>query len=130
MLPPDYPAERRTWKSPLRRTVEDVRAMAGRRVAVLATGDPMSFGVGVTLTREFGMDAVTVIPAVGAFSLAAARLGWPLADCGCLTLHGRPLELLNLHIRPGARLLILRSEERRVGKECVSTCRSRWSPYH
>src|SRR3546814_13922572 len=24
----------------------------------------------------------------------------------------------------------LRSEERRVGKECVSTCRSRWSPYH
>src|SRR3546814_18225254 len=28
--------------------------------------------------------------------------------------------------RPGER----RSEERRVGKECVSTCRSRWSPYH
>ena len=26
--------------------------------------------------------------------------------------------------------LLLRSEERRVGKECVSTCRSRWSPYH
>src|SRR3546814_19345369 len=25
---------------------------------------------------------------------------------------------------------MLRSEERRVGKECVSTCRSRWSPYH
>src|SRR3546814_6228346 len=27
-------------------------------------------------------------------------------------------------------LCLLRSEERRVGKECVSTCRSRWSPYH
>src|SRR3546814_12167764 len=27
-------------------------------------------------------------------------------------------------------LLTDRSEERRVGKECVSTCRSRWSPYH
>src|SRR3546814_1609708 len=26
--------------------------------------------------------------------------------------------------------IIMRSEERRVGKECVSTCRSRWSPYH
>src|SRR3546814_11788348 len=26
--------------------------------------------------------------------------------------------------------VFLRSEERRVGKECVSTCRSRWSPYH
>src|SRR3546814_882068 len=34
--------------------------------------------------------------------------------------------------QPGRHLLLLaqRSEERRVGKECVSTCRSRWSPYH
>src|SRR3546814_9100809 len=30
----------------------------------------------------------------------------------------------------GHRHCDLRSEERRVGKECVSTCRSRWSPYH
>src|SRR3546814_10998473 len=30
----------------------------------------------------------------------------------------------------GEVLQFLRSEERRVGKECVSTCRSRWSPYH
>src|SRR3546814_13948927 len=30
----------------------------------------------------------------------------------------------------GVAFLIKRSEERRVGKECVSTCRSRWSPYH
>src|SRR3546814_2344521 len=29
-----------------------------------------------------------------------------------------------------AMMLADRSEERRVGKECVSTCRSRWSPYH
>src|SRR3546814_17114445 len=33
---------------------------------------------------------------------------------------------IDSHIRP----LLGRSEERRVGKECVSTCRSRWSPYH
>src|SRR3546814_13481459 len=30
----------------------------------------------------------------------------------------------------GEEFLLIRSEERRVGKECVSTCRSRWSPYH
>src|SRR3546814_1651339 len=34
----------------------------------------------------------------------------------------------NLNIQPT--ITIRRSEERRVGKECVSTCRSRWSPYH
>src|SRR3546814_11279124 len=37
----------------------------------------------------------------------------------------------NLDSRAGTEVLrLLRSEERRVGKECVSTCRSRWSPYH
>src|SRR3546814_8182633 len=33
-------------------------------------------------------------------------------------------------ILPSPSGLVERSEERRVGKECVSTCRSRWSPYH
>src|SRR3546814_14738750 len=34
------------------------------------------------------------------------------------------------HARGFTRATRARSEERRVGKECVSTCRSRWSPYH
>src|SRR3546814_11036895 len=33
-------------------------------------------------------------------------------------------------LAPGLIMMAMRSEERRVGKECVSTCRSRWSPYH
>src|SRR3546814_6262398 len=44
----------------------------------------------------------------------------------------RPIVILN-HIEPTPRpeeTLLDRSEERRVGKECVSKCRSRWSPYH
>src|SRR3546814_14997757 len=35
-----------------------------------------------------------------------------------------------IHLSAGASMIDLRSEERRVGKECVSTCRSRWSRYH
>src|SRR3546814_15687993 len=35
-----------------------------------------------------------------------------------------------LKIRTYKSVAVLRSEERRVGTECVSTCRSRWSPYH
>src|SRR3546814_5132457 len=44
-----------------------------------------------------------------------------------------PLEILEFVRFPDARIFceqLGRSEERRVGKECVSTCRSRWSPYH
>jgi precorrin-6Y C5,15-methyltransferase (decarboxylating) len=50
---------------------------------------------------------MAVIPFPGAFSLAAARMLWPLADVECVTVHGRPLETLTLHIQPGARLLVL-----------------------
>src|SRR3546814_9004280 len=41
--------------------------------------------------------------------------------------HTRPARAAR---RPGALSASRRSEERRVGQECVSTCRSRWSPYH
>src|SRR3546814_14817916 len=44
------------------------------------------------------------------------------------TLHGEKVVLRLLN--NDATNISLRSEERRVGKECVSTCRSRWSPYH
>src|SRR3546814_16991066 len=52
---------------------------------------------------------------------------------------GEPLDAVVELVRETGRLIFLRglvvqgedrSEERRVGKECVSTCRSRWSPYH
>jgi precorrin-6Y C5,15-methyltransferase (decarboxylating) len=107
MVDADHPAIRRTWDSPLRKTIAALRDLTGKRVVVLATGDPMSYGIGVTLTREFGRDAVAILPTPGAFSLAAARMGWPRQEVDCLTLHGRPLALLNLFIRPGAQLLIL-----------------------
>src|SRR3546814_19442189 len=43
--------------------------------------------------------------------------------------HHLAVEVLVREIRDHIRIVI-RSEERRVGKECVSTCRSRWSPYN
>jgi precorrin-6B C5,15-methyltransferase / cobalt-precorrin-6B C5,C15-methyltransferase len=77
---------------------------------VLASGDPLWYGVGVLLARHFNTDEMTVLPQRSAFSLAAARLGWALADSGCLSLHGRSLDSLRLHLAPGRRLLLLSSD--------------------
>src|SRR3546814_3445124 len=44
--------------------------------------------------------------------------------------HQREVDVVVAGVRLDIRQRLLRSEERRVGKECVSTCRSRWSPYH
>jgi precorrin-6Y C5,15-methyltransferase (decarboxylating) len=104
---PEPGVETLTWQAPLSLTLDAIAARRGRRVTVLATGDPMWFGIGVALAKRFAGEPMTVIPAPGAFSLACARLGWPLAETVCLTLHGRPLALVNAHLTPGARLLLL-----------------------
>jgi precorrin-6B C5,15-methyltransferase / cobalt-precorrin-6B C5,C15-methyltransferase len=104
---PEIAAERLTWEDGMHRAADRIEEWRGRRVVVLATGDPMWYGGGANLARRFGPDEMTVIPRPGAFSLAAARMLWPLADVGCVTVHGRPLEVLNLYVQPGARLLVL-----------------------
>lgn len=106
-LVPSCAAERMTWRRPLADTVAEIAARRGRRVVVLASGDPLWHGVGVMLARHFSRDEMVVLPHISAFSLAAARLAWPLGECATLTLHGRPLDRLSLHLSPGARLLIL-----------------------
>jgi precorrin-6B C5,15-methyltransferase / cobalt-precorrin-6B C5,C15-methyltransferase len=107
MLPERDGQQRQTWTRPLSDLVERIAKHRGRRVVVLATGDPMWFGIGVTLAKHVPAAEMLIIPQAGAFSLAAARLGWPLDAVECLTLHGRPLDLLALHLHPRAKLLIL-----------------------
>lgn len=110
MVPPNG-AERRGWATPLRETVSEILRWRGRRVVVLATGDPMWYGVGVTLARAVAREEMLVLPAPSAFSLACSRLGWPVAEVECLTLHGRPLTLLNAFLAPGARLIVLSEDD-------------------
>jgi precorrin-6Y C5,15-methyltransferase (decarboxylating) len=106
MIPEDG-RERLTWPSPLADLMPHIAERRGSMVCVLATGDPMFFGIGVTLARHFDADEMDVVPSLSAFSLAASRLGWPLADVEQLTLHGRPASLIVPFILPGARLIIL-----------------------
>lgn len=100
--------EARAWPSPF--TVEPVLAARGRRACVLASGDPFLHGVGATLARDVPPEAMEVVPAPSAFSLAAARLGWPLQEVVTLSLHGRPLDLIRPHLHPRTRLLVLTSD--------------------
>jgi len=107
MVPKTHPAERLILRSPFHESLEALRAREGHRVTLLATGDPMHYGAGATLARKMPEAIAIVVPAPGAFSLAAARMRWPLQDVTCLSLHGRTAETLYLHLFPGARLLVL-----------------------
>ncbi len=95
------------WTDGFEAAFDAMEQHMGQRVVVLASGDPLNFGIGSNVIRHFGTGPVTVLPAPGAFSLACARMGWSLADVRCLTVHGRALAAVNLHLVSGQRLLIL-----------------------
>jgi precorrin-6B C5,15-methyltransferase / cobalt-precorrin-6B C5,C15-methyltransferase len=77
---------------------------------VLASGDPMFYGIGTTLARLLGPARLRVLPHPSSVSLAAARLGWPLDDVDVVSLVGRPRELLHPLLQPGRRVLALTAE--------------------
>ena len=104
---PDVQAERLDWSAGFVATLDQIEARIGQRIVVLASGDPLHFGVGATLIRRFGAERVFVLPAPGAVSLACAHMGWSVPDIQVVTIHGRPIESLNLHLAPNARLVVL-----------------------
>ncbi len=121
LLPDRCTGERVPWPSPLRPAVAGLLATyAGRRVCVLASGDPMFYGIGRTLTEVLAESAaesagsagarhpgLRVLPHPSSVSYACARLGWPVEDTEVVTLVGRPAENLLRALYDGHRLLVL-----------------------
>ena len=95
------------WPSPLSQAYPAILARRGRPVCVLASGDPFHYGVGAELARLVPSEELVCLPQPSAFSLAAARMGWPLAECALVTLHGRALERIVPLLQPGGRVLAL-----------------------
>ncbi|MET7276659.1 precorrin-6y C5,15-methyltransferase (decarboxylating) subunit CbiE [Kribbella sp. NPDC005582] len=107
-LVPAGTAERRAWPSPLSEALPGLLAeYRGRRVCVLASGDPTFHGIGTTLVRLLGASAVRVIPHPSSVSLACARLGWAQEQVQVVSLVGHPTELVHPQVQPGRRLVVL-----------------------
>lgn len=104
--------EARPWPVPFDVAMDDVVALRGQKVCVLASGDPFFHGVGVTLLRHVAAGETVSYPAPSAFSLAASRLGWALQEVACVSLHGRSIDLIRPHLHPGAKFIVLTSDDK------------------
>ncbi|WP_033345716.1 bifunctional cobalt-precorrin-7 (C(5))-methyltransferase/cobalt-precorrin-6B (C(15))-methyltransferase [Catenuloplanes japonicus] len=113
LIPPEATATRLTWPSPLLPALPGLLdAHRDRHLCVLASGDPMCFGIGGTIARLTGPGALRVVPHPSAISLACARLGWAVEDTEVVSVVGRPLDTLHTTIHPGRRLLVLSADGR------------------
>jgi len=100
-------AERMAWPHPFDAMIDNLKALKGKRVVVLATGDPLWFSVGARIGRSIDPQQIIYHPHLSAFQLASARMGWSMADVELLTVHGRPVEQMIAFIQPEQRLLVL-----------------------
>lgn len=106
-------AERVSWPSPLLPALPGLLAEhAGRRVVVLASGDPLVSGIGSTLIELLGAERVRIHPAVSSVALARARMGWAAESATVISVVGRDLGLVRRALGPGQRLLVLSSDAR------------------
>ncbi|MFC8531825.1 precorrin-6y C5,15-methyltransferase (decarboxylating) subunit CbiE [Nocardia sp. NPDC057227] len=112
LVPADEVSARRiAWPSPLVPALPGLLAeYAGERVAVLASGDPMFFGIGSTLAGLFGPAALRVRPQPSSVALACARLGWAAQEVPVLSAVGRPVETVLPELTDGRRILVLSAD--------------------
>ncbi|HEN8800456.1 TPA: precorrin-6y C5,15-methyltransferase (decarboxylating) subunit CbiE [Pseudomonas putida] len=108
LLPRCVSGTRLGWPSPF--SLAPVLALRGEPVCVLASGDPMFYGVGASLARQVPAAEMRVLSMPSSCALAAARLGWPLQDVQVLSLVARPLTALNAYLHSGVRLLVLSND--------------------
>ena len=108
-LPPSA-ANHQEWPQPFAAVVDRITPLRGKPTVILATGDPMNYGVARKLMTFIPFAEMTVIPHFPAFTLAAARVGWSIPDCDTLTLHGRDAANIEAFIQPDARLLVLTAD--------------------
>ncbi|HEX6389298.1 MAG TPA: precorrin-6y C5,15-methyltransferase (decarboxylating) subunit CbiE [Solirubrobacteraceae bacterium] len=109
LLPPEARGERRPWPERLSTLVDELPALDdGRAIVVVASGDPLLHGVGVTILRRLGDDGrIRFIPAVSSFALACARLRWPQGEVELVSATGRIPDVVAPALQAGRRLVVL-----------------------
>ena len=93
----------------------------GKRVAVLASGDPLYFGIGRWLSQRFSDEQLYFYPGISSIQAACHSIGLSLQDAQVISLHGRPLETLRRHLTQHHYLVILtdqHSTPQALAQEC------------
>jgi precorrin-6B C5,15-methyltransferase / cobalt-precorrin-6B C5,C15-methyltransferase len=106
----ETPQPQSIWASPLESTIASILKYRGTPVCILASGDPLCYGIGVTLLRYVSIAEMTIIPAPSTFSLACARLGWSFTEVETVSLCGRSPDFLTALLAPNAKLLVLSAD--------------------
>jgi precorrin-6Y C5,15-methyltransferase (decarboxylating) len=109
---PNYQGERVILKGGLSRTIEELDQLRQtKKVVVLASGDPLFYGVASFMAKKLGSEAVEIHPHLSSLQLAFARMGESWQDAAFESVHGRPMKGLAQRVDGKKKVAILTDEE-------------------
>ncbi len=127
---PEFHGERLVLKSGLGALLPRVAELAeDQNVAILASGDPLFFGVGAAVVNALGAEHVEIIPQPSSMQLAFARVGVKWDDACFISLHGRPLAGLVAKLRSQTKALVFTDEENgpaRIARHLIEYGETEW----
>lgn len=87
---PNHPGRKVVLRSPLNISLEQLASLSqDYRTVILASGDPLFFGIGRRLQKYFSRERLLILPNITTVQALFARLGEPWEDVATLSLHGR-----------------------------------------
>jgi len=106
---PDFMGEKIEITNNLKEIADFIlKHQTSRKITVLASGDPLFYGIGGYLSKKIGKDNITIYPNVSSVAAAFARLGESWHDAELISLHGRELTKIHLEkIRNSKKAAIL-----------------------
>ncbi|MEC8082771.1 MAG: precorrin-6y C5,15-methyltransferase (decarboxylating) subunit CbiE, partial [Pseudomonadota bacterium] len=106
----------------LKHHMDEWASLGVERVAILASGDPLYYGIGAWVHRSFAEQEVRFYPNVSSIQAACHRLGISLQNAQVFSVHGRPLASIRTQLHPSKTLLLLTDKTNNpqaIAKECV-----------
>ncbi len=109
---PQFEGRRVVFKNGLTAAIDELIELADENtICVLASGDPLFFGIGSLLVKRFGAERMEIIPQPSSIQQAFARVGRSWNDATIVSLHGKPLEGLTTRLKRTAKAAVLTDDK-------------------
>jgi len=97
------------------------RIKPSENVSILASGDPLFYGIGRWFSKNYSAEKLNFFPAVSSIQAACHALGVSLQDVDVLSLHGRPVAQIRKTLKPAQTLVVL-SDKKSVPQVLAQEC--------
>ena len=105
----DIPAniKKKSWSKNIRNDLKKIKNIKNKKICILATGDPLFYGVGNLVMEFFSIDEVDILPSPSILSLCCAKIGQNIKDVDAVSLHGRDFNSIISYLQPNSKLFVL-----------------------